>query len=119
MAELILRNIAKNYGDHKVIDRLDLQINSGEFVTLLGPSGCGKTTLLRMIAGIESIDSGELYIGGRLTNAIPAQRRGIAMVFQSYALFPHMNVKNNILFGLRIKKTPEHRNLIGCCHSLV
>ena len=108
MAELILRNITKFYGDHKVIDRLNLQINSGEFVTLLGPSGCGKTTLLRMIAGLETIDNGELFIGGRKSNTVPAQKRGIAMVFQSYALFPHMNVKNNIVFGLRIKGMPEH-----------
>ncbi len=108
MSELIIKNIQKFYGDHKVIDKLDLQINSGEFVTLLGPSGCGKTTLLRMIAGLETIDGGELYIGGRKANNIPAQKRRIAMVFQSYALFPHMSVKNNIVFGLRIKGMELH-----------
>jgi len=108
MAEVLLKNISKYYGDHRVIDQINLHINSGEFVTLLGPSGCGKTTLLRMIAGLESIDKGDLFIGGKRYNSIPAQTRSIAMVFQSYALFPHMNVRNNILFGLRIKKMADH-----------
>jgi ABC-type sugar transport system ATPase subunit len=104
MADLLLKNISKAFNGHTVIEGLDLQIDSGEFVTLLGPSGCGKTTVLRMIAGLESIDRGELYIGGKRYNAIAAQKRPIAMVFQSYALFPHMSVKDNILFGLKIKK---------------
>ncbi len=108
MAEVQLNTISKHYGDHKVIDRISLHINSGEFVTLLGPSGCGKTTLLRMIAGLESIDDGDLLIDNKRYNSIPAQKRSIAMVFQSYALFPHMNVRNNILFGLRIKKFADH-----------
>ncbi len=108
MAEVVLKNISKYFGDHKVIDQINLNIQTGEFVTLLGPSGCGKTTLLRMIAGLESIDEGELLIDGKRYNSIPAQNRSIAMVFQSYALFPHMNVRNNILFGLRIKKKADH-----------
>ena len=108
MADVLLKDISKYFGDHKIIDRINLHINSGEFVTLLGPSGCGKTTLLKMIAGLEFIDEGELFIGGKQCNNIPAQKRSIAMVFQSYALFPHMNVRNNILFGLRIKKIPEY-----------
>jgi multiple sugar transport system ATP-binding protein len=108
MADVVLKNITKHYGELRVIDRINLHINSGEFVTLLGPSGCGKTTLLRMIAGLESIDEGDLFIGSKRCNTIPAQKRSLAMVFQSYALFPHMNVRNNILFGLRIKKVPDH-----------
>lgn len=111
MADLLLKNISKYFGDHKVIDRMNLHINSGEFVSLLGPSGCGKTTLLRMIAGLESIEEGDLFIGGKRYNNIPAQKRSIAMVFQSYALFPHMNVRNNILFGLRTKKVAKHEML--------
>lgn len=108
MADLVLKNIQKSYGKHSVIQNLDLHIKSGEFVTLLGPSGCGKTTLLRMIAGLEKIDSGELWIGGKPMQGLPAQKRPIGMVFQSYALFPHMNVKNNITFGLKIQKMEEH-----------
>ncbi len=109
MAELILRSITKKYGNTTVINKLDLEVKSGEFVTLLGPSGCGKTTLLRMIAGLETIEDGELLIGGRKYNNIPSQKRRIAMVFQSYALFPHMSVIQNIIFGLRINKVkPEN-----------
>lgn len=104
MADLILRSITKRYGSTMVIDKLDLEVKSGEFVTLLGPSGCGKTTLLRMIAGLETIEDGELIIGGKNYNNIPSQKRRIAMVFQSYALFPHMSVMQNILFGLHINK---------------
>jgi multiple sugar transport system ATP-binding protein len=81
-------------------------MKNGEFVTLLGPSGCGKTTLLRMIAGLETIDKGDLIVGGRRYNDIPSQRRKVAMVFQSYALFPHMTVAQNIRFGLTVNKTP-------------
>ncbi|MBD3392154.1 MAG: ATP-binding cassette domain-containing protein [Chitinivibrionales bacterium] len=108
MADVILKNITKHHGDCRVIDNLSLDIRGGEFVTLLGPSGCGKTTLLRMVAGLTSVEQGELWIGGALYNDIPAQRRRIAMVFQSYALFPHMSVKDNVLFGLRIRKAPPH-----------
>ncbi len=104
MADLILRSITKKYGNTTVINKLDLNVKSGEFVTLLGPSGCGKTTLLRMIAGLETIEEGDLLIGGKRYNNIPSQKRRIAMVFQSYALFPHMSVMQNIIFGLKINK---------------
>ncbi len=106
MAEVILKDIRKSFGENKVIESLSLSIGSGEFVTLLGPSGCGKTTLLRMIAGLEPIDHGELFIGGKKYNSISPQHRPIAMVFQSYALFPHLSVRSNILFGMKIKKVP-------------
>lgn len=104
MADLILKSISKKFGNLTIIDNLDLEVKSGEFVTLLGPSGCGKTTLLRMIAGLETMEQGELFIGGKKFNNIPSQKRGIAMVFQSYALFPHMTVLKNILFGMKIRK---------------
>lgn len=108
MAELKLMNINKRYpnGFHAVKD-LNIYVSDGEFLSLVGPSGCGKSTTLRMIAGLEDISEGELYIGNRLSNDIPAKDRGIAMVFQSYALFPHMTVEANITFGLKIKKVPE------------
>jgi ABC-type sugar transport system ATPase subunit len=106
MAEVLLKGICKRLGSIQIINCLNLEIKNGEFVTLLGPSGCGKTTLLRMIAGLETIDAGDLIIGGRRYNDIPAQHRRLAMVFQSYALFPHMTVSKNIRFGLTINKTP-------------
>jgi multiple sugar transport system ATP-binding protein len=106
VAEVVLDHITKSYNENLVIDDLSLQVKSGEFVTLLGPSGCGKSTLLRMIAGLEMIDKGNLVINGKRYNDIPAQRRRLAMVFQSYALFPHMSVRENILFGLKISRTP-------------
>jgi multiple sugar transport system ATP-binding protein len=109
MADVVLKSLTKKFGHHLVVDRLDLSINDGEFVTLLGPSGCGKTTLLRMIAGLERVDDGEIIIGGKSYNALPAQKRNLAMVFQSYALFPHMNVRKNIVFGLRLKKISPER----------
>lgn len=107
MAEVLLQGISKKIGADTIIKNLSLEINDGEFVTLLGPSGCGKTTLLRMIAGLENIDEGDLIIHGRRCNAVPAQKRKIAMVFQSYALFPHMTVAQNIRFGLTINKMPQ------------
>jgi ABC-type sugar transport system ATPase subunit len=107
MAEVVLSSISKRLGTNQIINGLSLDIKDGEFVTLLGPSGCGKTTLLRMIAGLESIDKGELFIGTRRCNDIPAQRRNCAMVFQSYALFPHMTVADNIRFGLKINKSSQ------------
>jgi multiple sugar transport system ATP-binding protein len=104
MAEVELRSITKKFGSHTVVDNFNLSIRDGEFVTLLGPSGCGKTTLLRMIAGLEGVDNGDILVGGKRYNALPAQKRNCAMVFQSYALFPHMTVRKNIIFGLRLKK---------------
>jgi multiple sugar transport system ATP-binding protein len=107
MAELMLRNIAKCYGNNVVVKDFNLTIHDKEFVVLVGPSGCGKTTTLRMIAGIEDISSGELYINGRLVNDVESKNRDIAMVFQSYALYPHMSVFENMAFGLKLRKYPR------------
>ncbi|WP_317204035.1 sn-glycerol-3-phosphate ABC transporter ATP-binding protein UgpC [Janthinobacterium sp.] len=103
MANIVLKNIVKRYDDkHAVIHGVDLAIGDGEFVVFVGPSGCGKSTLLRMIAGLESISGGELHIGGRLANDIAPAQRGLAMVFQSYALYPHMTVFENMAFALKL-----------------
>lgn len=102
MTGLVLKDIRKAYGQVKVIHGVDLEIKQGEFVVFVGPSGCGKSTLLRMIAGLEEISGGELWIDGMLVNDVPPSRRGIAMVFQSYALYPHMTVYDNMAFGMRI-----------------
>ncbi|WP_137936050.1 sn-glycerol-3-phosphate ABC transporter ATP-binding protein UgpC [Chitinivorax sp. B] len=102
MAEVILKGIRKAYGDIETLHGIDLNIKDGEFVVFVGPSGCGKSTLLRTIAGLEDITAGELYIGGQLCNDIPPAKRGIAMVFQSYALYPHMTVAENMAFGLKL-----------------
>ena len=107
MAELNLKSVRKNYGDVRVLDGIDLDIAAGEFIAFVGPSGCGKSTLLRMIAGLEEITSGELRIDNAVMNDVPASDRGIAMVFQSYALYPHMTVFENIAFGLRIAGMPN------------
>lgn len=102
MAELKLRDVRKRYGTMEVLHGIDLDIPSGELVVFVGPSGCGKSTLLRSIAGLEEISSGEFRLDGRLMNHIQASQRGIAMVFQSYALYPHMTVFENMAFGLKI-----------------
>ncbi|AXA91988.1 ABC transporter ATP-binding protein [Massilia sp. YMA4] len=102
MAALSLRKLAKRYGETAVIHGVDLDIRDGEFVVFVGPSGCGKSTLLRMIAGLEEISGGELHIGGRLANDVPPARRDLAMVFQSYALYPHMTVYDNMAFALQL-----------------
>src|SRR5471030_1364591 len=108
MAAIRLVNVQKSYGDHPpVIRRVNLDIAQHEFCVFLGPSGCGKSTLLRMIAGLEDLSEGELHIGGRLVNDVPAAARGVAMVFQSYALFPHMTVYDNMAFGLKLAKQPK------------
>ena len=101
MASVQLRALSKSYGnDHSVIKGIDLTIPDGQFTVLVGPSGCGKSTLLRMIAGLEDITKGELAIGGRRCNDVAPAERGIAMVFQSYALYPHMSVADNMGFAL-------------------
>jgi multiple sugar transport system ATP-binding protein len=108
MASISLRGIQKAYGDGAaVIRNVDLEIGENEFCVFLGPSGCGKSTLLRMIAGLEDVTDGDLSIGGRLVNDVPAAERGVAMVFQSYALFPHMSVYENMAFGLKLAKVPK------------
>lgn len=110
MASLSLKNVFKVYpGDVTAVNDFNLEINDQEFIVFVGPSGCGKSTTLRMIAGLEDISSGEVYIGDRLVNAVPAKDRDIAMVFQSYALYPHMTVYDNMAFALKLKglKKPE------------
>ena len=104
MASIELKNIEKSYGTNKVINKFDIKINDGEFVVLVGPSGCGKSTLLRMISGLESVDIGEIYLDNKLINNLIPSKREIAMVFQSYALYPHMNVFENMAFGLKMEK---------------
>ncbi len=115
MAGVTLRGIAKRFGETSVIEGLDLEIREGEFMVLVGPSGCGKSTVLRMIAGLEDVSAGELLIGDRVVNGVPPKDRDIAMVFQSYALYPHMTIRENLEFGLRIRKTPraEIDRLVG------
>jgi multiple sugar transport system ATP-binding protein len=107
MANVQLKAIRKSFGTTEIIRGVDLDIAHGEFVVFVGPSGCGKSTLLRMIAGLEDITSGSISISNRVVNNLPPKDRGIAMVFQSYALFPHMTVYDNVGFGLRINGTPK------------
>ncbi|HEY1611582.1 MAG TPA: sn-glycerol-3-phosphate ABC transporter ATP-binding protein UgpC [Paraburkholderia sp.] len=104
MAAVQLNGIFKRYGDTQVVHGVDLDIEDGEFVVLVGPSGCGKTTVMRMIAGLEDISGGDLMIGGTRANGLPPQQRNVSMVFQSYALYPHLSVYDNIAFGPRIRK---------------
>jgi len=107
MAGVTLKGIRKVYGPVTVIPHFDLEIKDHEFMVLVGPSGCGKSTALRMIAGLEEISGGTIEIGGRVVNDVPPKDRDIAMVFQSYALYPHMTVRENMEFGLKIRKTPR------------
>ena len=106
MATVTLQNVKKSFGAHTVIHGIDLSIADGEFVTLVGPSGCGKSTLLRMIAGLEEISGGSVLVDGRVVNNVPAKRRDMAMVFQSYALYPHKTVFENMGFALRMQGMP-------------
>ncbi|NVO56342.1 sn-glycerol-3-phosphate ABC transporter ATP-binding protein UgpC [Rhodobacteraceae bacterium B1Z28] len=106
MSELKLSDVAKSYGPVDVLKHIDLEIEQGELIVFVGPSGCGKSTLLRMIAGLEKITGGTLEIEGQLMNDVPPAQRGIAMVFQSYALYPHMTVRENMAFALKIAKMP-------------
>jgi len=107
MATVTFENVNKIYGDFQAVKDLNLEIGDGEFMVLVGPSGCGKTTSLRMIAGLEEISSGTLRIGDRVVNDVPPKDRDIAMVFQSYALYPHMSVRENLAFGLKLRKVPK------------
>jgi len=115
MATVALRNVAKRFGDVSVIEGLSLEIRDQELMVLVGPSGCGKSTALRMIAGLEEVSEGVVEIGGRVVNDLAPKDRDIAMVFQSYALYPHMTVRENLAFGLGIRKVPrpEIDRLVG------
>jgi sn-glycerol 3-phosphate transport system ATP-binding protein len=103
MAAVSFRDVKKRYGELEVIHGVSMDVRDGEFVVIVGPSGCGKSTLLRMVAGLEQISSGEIVIGGRVVNQLEPKDRDIAMVFQNYALYPHMSVYENMSYGLRIK----------------
>jgi multiple sugar transport system ATP-binding protein len=107
MSTLELKQVTKTFGTTKVIHGIDLSINHGEFIVFVGPSGCGKSTLLRMIAGLEPVSTGAVEIDSAVVNDVPASERGLAMVFQSYALYPHMSVRQNLSFGLENLKTPK------------
>ncbi|EDT09802.1 ABC transporter related [Paraburkholderia graminis C4D1M] len=107
MASVTLRNIRKAYDDTEVMRDINLDIADGEFVVFVGPSGCGKSTLMRMIAGLEDISAGDLTIDGTRMNDVPPAKRGIAMVFQSYALYPHMTLYDNMAFGLKLAGTKK------------
>ena len=107
MTELNFKDVVKNYGKTEVIHGINLDIKDKEFLVLVGPSGCGKSTLLRMVAGLEKISRGTISIDGKIVNDVAPKDRGLAMVFQNYALYPHMNVFNNMSFGLKLSKTPK------------
>lgn len=107
MSEVILKNVKKTYDKNVIIDGVDLEIKDKEFLVLVGASGCGKSTILRMIAGLENITEGEIFIGTKKVNKVPPKDRDIAFVFQSYALYPHMTVYENIAFGLKMRKTSD------------
>src|SRR5918993_26316 len=107
MSALTIRNLHKRYGAVEVLTGINLEAQTGEFVALVGPSGCGKSTLLAMIAGLESVTQGEIYIGDRLVNSVAPKDRDIAMVFQSYALYPTMTVRENMAFGMESRGVPK------------
>ena len=107
MSNIKFTNIHKSFGSNKIINNFNLEGKEDEFLVLVGPSGCGKSTLLRMIAGLEQIDEGEIFINDQLVNELHPSKRETAMVFQSYALYPHMNVYENMSFGLKIEKRPK------------
>jgi multiple sugar transport system ATP-binding protein len=107
MAALVLRDVVKRFGDLEVIKRVSFEVADGEFVVFVGPSGCGKSTLLRIICGLESATGGDVLIDNERVNDIPAARRGLALVFQSYALYPHMTVYQNMAFGLENLRTAK------------
>ncbi|MDX3973976.1 sn-glycerol-3-phosphate ABC transporter ATP-binding protein UgpC [Shinella sp.] len=107
MAQVLIRDVRKSYGPVEVLRGIDVEVENGEFVALVGPSGCGKSTLLRMIAGLEGISGGEVRIGGRVVNDIPPKQRDVAMVFQNYALYPHMTVAKNMGFSLKLAGKPR------------
>src|SRR5262249_61831615 len=107
MAQVVLKELVKKFDEVLAVRDVNLTIKDQEFIVLVGPSGCGKSTTLRMIAGLEEITSGEIFIGERLVNDLPPKDRDIAMVFQNYALYPHMTVYDNMAFGLKMRKFPK------------
>tara|TARA_B100000886_G_scaffold287713_1_gene212476 strand:- start:201 stop:1253 length:1053 start_codon:yes stop_codon:yes gene_type:complete len=109
MSKIVIKNLEKSYGNNKVIKDFNININDGEFIVLVGPSGCGKSTLLRMISGLEKIDQGEIFLDEKLINNLIPSKREIAMVFQSYALYPHMTVYENMSFGLKMEKIQKDK----------
>src|SRR5215475_3648179 len=120
-AAIGLVGVSKHFGGHRAVDDVSLEIAEGEFFSLLGPSGCGKTTTLRMIAGFETPDTGQILLEGTDVTAVPANRRPVNMVFQQYALFPHMSIYDNVAFGLKANKVPrsEHRERVVELLSIV
>ena len=108
MSKIVIKNLEKSFGENKVINNFNINIKDGEFIVLVGPSGCGKSTLLRMVSGLESIDHGEIFLDTKLINNLIPSKREIAMVFQSYALYPHMNVFENMSFGLKMEKISKN-----------
>src|SRR5471030_2900720 len=108
MASVSIRDVRKAFGTMNVIHGVNVEIHDGEFVVLVGPSGCGKSTLLRMIAGLENITSGEIHIGERMVNKLPPKERDVAMVFQNYALYPHMTVAANMGFSMKLRGAPKN-----------
>ncbi|HYE91022.1 MAG TPA: ATP-binding cassette domain-containing protein, partial [Terriglobales bacterium] len=121
MAQVVLKDLNKKYDEVHAVKDVNLHIRDKEFVVLVGPSGCGKSTTLRMVAGLEEITSGEIVIGDRVVNDLPPKDRDIAMVFQNYALYPHMTVYDNMAFGLRRRKLPRaevERRVRDTCRTL-
>jgi multiple sugar transport system ATP-binding protein len=113
MAEVRFENVTKRFGDTVAVDNLNLEVADKEFLVLVGPSGCGKSTVLRLLSGLEELTGGNIYIGEKLVNNVPSKDRNIAMVFQSYALYPHMSVYNNMAFGLSLRKVPKAARILG------
>lgn len=119
MAFLSIKNIVKNYGNQRALNDVSIDIEEGELVSILGPSGCGKTTLLRCIAGLETVDSGKIFIGGKDCTSLPPSKRNFGIVFQSYALFPHMTIEENILFGLNEQKNLTKKEKYDRCQEVL
>ncbi len=109
MSDIVIKNISKSYGNTKVLNDISFKAEDGHLLSLLGPSGCGKTTLLRIVAGLEDAEQGEIYVGEKNLTPIPVEKRNIGVVFQNYALIPHMTVYNNIAYGLKIRKVPKDK----------
>jgi sn-glycerol 3-phosphate transport system ATP-binding protein len=121
LAAVELRDVSKHWGKTAAVDRVSFTAQAGNLVALLGPSGCGKSTTLRLIAGLEAADAGTITIADRRVTNLPPSTRGVSMVFQNYALFPHLSVAENIMFGLRVRisPSPSNRPGNGCCSILV